>query len=768
MEATDEYLKRLKRVEREIIPRPIKFVLAKKRINAMNPSVSSYYLDRSSVNGGNNNSININNANSMNSDDDDLSFPGHKIPICEYKLVASKAHWKNISRAGGGLYNLGNTCFLNSVLQCLTYTAPLAQLASIKYHTNKSKHGNDMYCLMEQHINKALSAKSNRAFSPKPIVQKLQKISRNFRMGRQEDAHEFLRTFIDAMQKASLKAIGMRPNDNSRKAETTSIHRIFGGYLQSQVKCKICKFASTTYDACLDISLEIYGKSHTLEKALKQHTKLEVLDHDNRWRCDNCKKLVPATKQFKFRRLPLVLVIHLKRFSPYGDKISKRVEYPKELNMKSFTNNKDGEENFMYDLYGVLVHAGNYASSGHYYSFIKASNGAWYEMNDSSVQQIGIKRALNQQAYILFYQKRVVRVEKKIQTKTLSLKQRNNKMVFKNKNDVASPSSNCVDNNSFDVGEKVANLEDVWNNTKHQNNNSNNNMIGPSFPQPPRAPPALSIFNNREKINKKNIVNKEEIKTVKNQLKRRTYNASIHSIMKGQVGTPVLRRFIMNARALHGSKAYVGGNSIHKSEMYIVERRSEDDDDKPITTGTVPVVDYHDNKKMSKIISNNQNIRTVKFQQGNETIQFHDYNNGKININNSINDWKEMLKLRKSIRHYNLNKNGVNSEGWDFNIVDNNNNNNNNNNNENSDKMPLPNNDNHINPLKRLQKSLQNFQVRAEKDWAKKRRPDEWDSNYDQGKTKKVKNKNNYDGSVGIGKKLQKAYEAKHMILSTI
>ena len=78
-------------------------------------------------------------------------------------------------------------------------------------------------------------------------------------------------------------------------------------------------------------------------------------------------------------------------------------------------------------------------------------------------------------------------------------------MVFKNKNDVASPSSNCVDNNSFDVGEKVTNLEDVWNNTKHQNTNSNNNMIGPSFPQPPLAPPALSIFNNREKINKKNI-----------------------------------------------------------------------------------------------------------------------------------------------------------------------------------------------------------------------------------------------------------------------
>ena len=122
---------------------------------------------------------------------------------------------------------------------------------------------------------------------------------------------------------------------------------------------------------------------------------------------------MPATKQLKYRRLPLVLVVHLKRFSPYGDKISKRVEYPKELNMKPFTSNKDGEEDFMYDLYGVLVHAGNYASSGHYYCFIKASNDAWYEMNDSSVSQIGVHRALSQQAYILFYQRRNVQTNTK-------------------------------------------------------------------------------------------------------------------------------------------------------------------------------------------------------------------------------------------------------------------------------------------------------------------------------------------------------------------
>ncbi|CAM9919842.1 unnamed protein product [Lampetra fluviatilis] len=328
--------------------------------------------------------------------------PQDGIPAPQKVLFAAERlvlTWERVQRVGAGLHNLGNTCFLNSTLQCLAYTPPLANYLMSREHTRAcTQSGFCMLCIMQNHLVKTFSNPGS-AIKPLSVINDLKRIARHFRFGSQEDAHEFLRYTVDAMQKACLS--GHTKLDRQSQA-TTLVHQIFGGYLRSRVKCSVCKGVSDTYDPYLDIALDIKHSSDVV-RALEHFVRPDLLSGDNAYMCHRCHKKVPASKRFSIHRASRVLTISMKRFANFtGGKISKDVSYPERLNLRPFMSVPNGAS-LHYSLYAVLVHSGYSCYAGHYYCYVKASNGQWYQMNDSHVSLSNIKVVLNQQAYVLFY-----------------------------------------------------------------------------------------------------------------------------------------------------------------------------------------------------------------------------------------------------------------------------------------------------------------------------------------------------------------------------
>lgn len=376
---------------------------------ALNNNLKAKYIHLNPDGGGSNVAKKTNNSDGGNNgrcsvspqlDDDGIPMP--KVVIHPPEKVT--LGWQRIYRIGAGLANLGNTCFLNAILQCLTYTPPLVNhLIEFDEHVTNCKNvGFCMMCELYRHIRRALE-KNGETIKPQCILQKLKAIAKHMVWGRQEDAHEFLRYVMESMIKSSLK--GYTPTSLDRiSLETTVVNHIFGGYHRSQVICLRCKEKSDTYDHFMDIILDIKNVP-SLEKAMEKFVQAEILDNENAYLCPRCKRKCPAQKKFSVHRTPNIVTFQFKRFDynrMVGGKITKQIAFPEKFNMRPYMSQRNGPP-VMFQLYAVLVHQGVSCNSGHYFCFVRNSNNLWYIMDDCKVRQVSLNFVLSQQAYLLFY-----------------------------------------------------------------------------------------------------------------------------------------------------------------------------------------------------------------------------------------------------------------------------------------------------------------------------------------------------------------------------
>ncbi|XP_072242000.1 ubiquitin carboxyl-terminal hydrolase 3 [Leuresthes tenuis] len=357
-----------------------------------------------------------------------------------------------------GLRNLGNTCFMNAILQslsnieqfsCYFKELPAVALRSGKtagrrmYHTRSQ--GDSSVSLVEE-FRKTLCSLwqgSQTAFSPDSLFYAIWKIMPSFRGYQQQDAHEFMRYLLDHLHRElqcsrNGASHPVSPQDGVRLSSmegkccingaASVVTSIFGGILQNEVNCLICGTESRKFDPFLDLSLDIPsqfrqkrskdqdpGPICTLRDCLRSFTDLEELDETELYYCHKCKKRQKSTKKFWVQKLPKVLCLHLKRFhwtAFLRNKVDTYVEFPlKGLDMRGYLLEPENSlpGSCLYDLVAVVVHHGSGVGSGHYTAY-GSHEGRWYHFNDSTVTLTNEDTVRKAKAYILFYVERTGQV----------------------------------------------------------------------------------------------------------------------------------------------------------------------------------------------------------------------------------------------------------------------------------------------------------------------------------------------------------------------
>ena len=143
-----------------------------------------------------------------------------------------------------------------------------------------------------------------------------------------------------------------------------------------------------------------------LYKCFQYFSKWEFYESQNSFECNTCKRKQKSKRKMEIYRCPHYLIIHLKRFNA-DNKIETLVDFPiKNLDLHKYINNTENLE-CIYNLIGVINHKGSLQEYGHYYAFVKNPiKKKWYKIDDSNVTTLKTSEIVNQNAYVLFYERK--------------------------------------------------------------------------------------------------------------------------------------------------------------------------------------------------------------------------------------------------------------------------------------------------------------------------------------------------------------------------
>lgn len=332
------------------------------------------------------------------------------------------------SRASKGIVgfrNLGNTCYMNSVLQCLIRLPPF-QNAMLKVEKSdmcpSSKIKGKLAMSFKNLIEEVRSSNNFTAVTPYDVKSSIGSFARQFSGCDQQDSAEFLRCFLEGLSldlnrisnkpgytemtgntKEQINIIADRWWNYSLSRESSIVTDCFQGQLALIITCTKCGYGSVSCDCFVSLNLpspESNYRGASLDECLSMYFQSEHLPAS--YKCEKCKSSGFCKQSLSLYRFPKILAFQLKRFqvTAYSKyRLNTEISFPEELSLGGYKHDRAGTVP-KYSLYGISHHTGS-LNFGHYVANCK-EDGIWYCFDDSRAYTVEAP-SRSSTAYILFY-----------------------------------------------------------------------------------------------------------------------------------------------------------------------------------------------------------------------------------------------------------------------------------------------------------------------------------------------------------------------------